>query len=115
MPPEIDPNTFRLRIEAKINVIAKALSWILGIVTASAAYFLAHTYEQNLQLGLAFLAACGAGALVVWLVLDRAGGGASVLSGVAIKNPAPCGSETTAKRMTPGTVMGPLCNVPPSV
>jgi hypothetical protein len=71
MPPDIDPNTFRLRIEAKINIIAKAVSWILGIVIASVAYFLAHAYEQNLQFGWTFLAACAAGALVVWLVLVR--------------------------------------------
>ena len=69
MTPQIDADTFRLRIEQKINVIAKAINWILGASLGGGAYLVARRLE--LDANTAFYAALGVAGLACWFIMER--------------------------------------------
>lgn len=73
MQPTIDPNTFRLRIEPKINIIAHAVGWLLALAFTVAAYLTIRAVFSAWPIpeGWDIFLASAVGLLSKWLVIDQ--------------------------------------------
>ncbi|MGD9842595.1 MAG: hypothetical protein AB7F79_04770 [Steroidobacteraceae bacterium] len=68
----IDANAFRIRVEAKINIIAKALTWILAISIAAAIYFVERNFwSLEIDVTASAWVAFMVGSLASWLIINR--------------------------------------------
>lgn len=71
MSLQIDPNTFRLRVEQKINVIAKAVNWIVGLAFFSTLLLIAKMIPESINPSFHYWIAFGGGAIASWVIVER--------------------------------------------
>ena len=72
MAIQVDPNRFRVRSEAKINIIAKAIGQMAALTYAGAAFvFLRYTHAFALDDQYAMFGALMFGGIASWLTIER--------------------------------------------
>jgi len=71
MHDRINPDAYRIRLEAKINIIAKAANWIVGITVGALIYGLARTAPSfELEQNTAFYVALFGAGIACWFIVE---------------------------------------------